>query len=81
MSNPRLCIVDTDAGLRLAATERAARIDALTPNRSHLLAAPPSRWSPDAADAEQRLRPKREEATLAERIEAWRFFAGVEVAP
>ena len=78
MTDSRLRIV---VGLRLAATERAARIDALTPNRTHLMGGPPPKLSPEAAEAEQRFAQLREDATLSERIAAWRFFSQVEVAP
>ena len=75
MSDPRLrIVVDTDAGLRLAATERAARIDALSPNRTHLMGGPPPKLSAEAAEAEERLIPLREDATLYERAEAIRAF-------
>ena len=63
-----------DALLLAEREARAQRIDALSVDRSGMATVPLRPWSPEAADAEERLEALRAETTMAEKVEAWRIL-------
>jgi|TARA_R110000764_G_C10978314_1_gene380059 hypothetical protein len=55
--------------------DRRVQIEALGVDRSRFVSVPMVRWSPEAEVAEEWLRPIRREATISDKLAAWRVVA------
>jgi hypothetical protein len=75
MSGAALQLLSSAEGqIRQERAARSARIDALSVDRTAVLAMSLPRWSPEAEEQEERFAAIRAETTLAERAEVWRVL-------
>jgi|TARA_R110000751_G_C13434384_1_gene442042 hypothetical protein len=58
-----------------ARRDRRSQTKALSVDRSMFATTPLVRWSPEAEAAEEWLRPIRREATISDKLAAWRAFS------